>query len=181
MDTQTNKKRERAGRAEINRQWLIDSEIQAIAEKLGQDHNPQSLIIFSLILSTGQKFSRLAKLDWSSFNGRLGIIRIADRSIRLTETVAKGLELLREQATGEKQKLFSLKYEKFWHYLARACARSDIPEIGVLELRNTFALKHWQTYQSKARLKDDLGLYSLRYLPKEIFQARPAPLFQGVL
>ena len=163
------------------RLWLKDHEIKGIAESLAMLQNPESHIIFGLLLSTGQKFSRLAKVRWNDFNARLGIIRIGDRSVKLPESVVKGIEALREKAISESHPIISLQYSKYWHYQSRASVRAGFSECGVMEVRNTFCLKHWQAYQDKARLKADLGLSNIRHIPKEIFQAGPAPLFQGVL
>ena len=161
--------------------WLTDSQIRDISGELALAQNPQHLISFQLLLSTGQKFSRLAKARWGAFNARLGIIRIGDRSIRLPANLAQGLEGLRESALAEDDPILTIKYKKFWAVLEKVCVRLGIEPSGVLSLRNTFALRHWQAYQSRARLREDLGLSSLRHLPKEIFQARPQALFQGVI
>ena len=161
--------------------WLSDTEIKAISAELELSHNPEHLIIFQLLLCTGHKFSRLAKVTWGEFNARLGILYLGDRAVRLPDTVAKGLLGLREFATGEDKPIIKTRYKKFWEALERVCNRLGIEQTGVLCLRNTFALKHWTAYQSRAKLRHDLGLTSLRHLPKEIFQTRPQSLFQGVL
>ena len=168
-------------RAETKQLWLTDSQIKGLVGELAKCLNPQHLIAFELLLLTGQKFSRLAKVKWGDFNARLGIIYLNDKAVRLPVATAKLLKELRESAQSETAPILTIKYKKFWHYLERACLNLGIEQSGVLTIRNTFARRHFETYQSRARLKSDLGLYSLRYLPKEIFQAKPLPLFQGVL
>ena len=182
MDTQTLKEIRGPGREGIKCPWLSDKQIRDIAGFLSSLKNRENHIIFGLLLCTGQKFSRLAKVQWDSYNARLRIIRVGDRAIKLTESVATGIEGLRQEAKGESEPIIKMKYKKFWQNLETACDRLGIEPSGVLSLRNTFAMKHWQTHNSRSKLMDDLGLTTLRSLPKEIFQTRPAPsLFNGVL
>ena len=169
-------------RGVIKRHWLSDSEIRAIADFLSKAHNKEHLIIFSLLLSTGQKFSRLSKVTWDCYNSRLSILRLGDKAIAIPHTVATNLETLREQATGETAHIFKMPYKRFWSYLEKACVKLDIEQSGVLILRNTFARRHFETYHNRKRLMRDLNLTSLRHLPRSLFkQTRPQALFQGVL
>lgn len=168
-------------RAGIKQHWFKDDELRNIKEILSAHR--QSFIVFQLLLLSGQKFARLNKTTWDDFNARLGVLTIHGRAYHLPPELTEALLELRDQATGENQLIITMKYKKFWERLARACLRIGLPELGVLVLRNTFAYKHFQTYQSKNRLKKDLGLSTIRYLPKQIFTVRPVQpsLFQGVL
>ena len=164
---------------EVTKQlWLTDPEIQGLVGELRHCQNPQHLIAFELLLLTGHKFSRLAKAKWGDFNARLGLLYLNDKTIRLPVATVRLLSELRESARCESDPILTIKYKKFWAELARASARLGIREQGVLTIRNTFARRHWQTYQSRKHLRTDLGLTSLRYLPKEIFQEKPLALFQ---
>ena len=168
-------------RAVIKYPWFIDSEVSQIATFLATKQNPESLIIFALLLSTGQKFSRLKSIKWDNYNGRLGIIRLGDRSIKIPDSVAAGFELLRETAVSENQPIISKLYRVFWRELETACDRLGIENSGVLSIRNTFARKHFETFQSKQKLQSALGLTTLRSLPTSIFLPKPESLFDGVL
>lgn len=167
----------------IKKQWLDDCEVKAISEFLSAKKNKQAYLSFTLLLSSGVKYSRLKKaLLWGSYNSRLHIIRVGDRSIRVTKSVAKALLMERDNATSENSPVLTIHYKRLWDSIESACVRLKIEPSGVLTLRNTYARRHWQTYQSKHRLKRDLGLSSLRHIPKAIFQdSTPPALFVGVL
>ena len=179
----TKKSSNRAGIKPQSLLWFSKQEIKAVLTELEQVANVQYSLIFKLLLATGQKYSRLAKTPWGNFNSRLGILYLKNgRSVFLPDNTAQELSEYRETAKSELEPIIKLQYKKFWEKLEGICVRLDIKKSGVLTVRNTFAFEHWKTHKSKHKLQSDLGLSSLRYLPKEIFQTKQGTaLFQGVL
>ena len=169
-------------RERIKPQWFTDAEINELDQALSLSNNKQHLLIFRLLLLSGWKFKRLKRaLKWDCFNSRLGIITLSNRTIQLPTATLDLLSELREQATSEDSLIIKIDYTFFWHYFVRKAFEIGITKIGAKQLRNTFCVKHWKQYKSKKLLQSDMGLSTLRYLPKEIFQVTTTPLFQGVL
>ena len=159
--------------------WLSNEQIKVLSVDLRRVKNKQHFLAFSLLLNTGRKFSKLAKIRWRSINLRLGLIYLNDRVVKLTKETIEVLEELRETATNEHEKIFSVKFEKFWHKFARICADQKMPQMGAKVLKHTFARRHYQIYQDKKKLAHAMGLSTVRYLPKQIFEnINPIPLFQ---
>ena len=173
----TNKREVTKGQS---RCWLIPTEIRAISECLIKNRNKELYPIFRLLLETGLKYSKLAKLNWDSFNLRLGQVTIGKHKVLLSESASKSLMKIRELARSENQKVILIPYRSFWSRLEKICVRLGIEQTGVLTLRNTFAYIHWITYQDKQKLLSDLQIKNGRHLPSAIFQSRQRPLFQEV-
>ena len=167
--------------------WLENRQIEQISERLGNirsvQYPYQYQLIFNLLILTGEKFSRLEKsLMWGDLNLATGVMRLNGRVISIPQHTISILKKLRETAISETSLVIKVKYKKFWSKFARACVQIGIGEQGVLILRNTFIRKHFLTFQSLKRLKADLNISTLKYLPKKLFEnIKPIPLFAEVL
>ena len=161
----------------INRHWLTDREITKILERLEDLRNPQPAIVFGILLSTGQKFSNIRRLKWDGFNSRLLTLRINNKYIPIPKRVSRRLAIMREKASGPNQQIFTIQYKQFWDFMAKISDKNGLKKCGVLVVRNTFAYRHYQIYQSKIRLKHALGLTSIRHVPESVFNAKPRSIF----
>ena len=163
------------------RSYLTDAQISKIADTLDQSYNQKYLIGFYLCLVSGQKFTHLKRLKWDSYNGRMALIRMGDRTIRLPKKLNQKIDKLRDKARSEKSLIMPIQYKIFWSNLDKIGIEMGIHKMGVLKLRNTFARRHYARYQNKHQLKQALGLSSLRYIPDDIWRAKKEPLFSDLL
>ena len=182
------KKRKKKQKGMIKRQrqnkpksYLTDAQILKIGELLEQNYNARVMIGFYLCLISGQKFCRLGKIKWDSYNARLAVIRMEDKTLYLPEKLNKKILKERSKARSETSRIMPIKYSVFWNCLETLGVKMSIKKLGVLKLRHTFCRRHYARHQSKFKLKCDLGIQNMRYLPADIFEAKKEPLFNDIL
>lgn len=148
--------------------WLSEKEYLSLSGQL----SGETKIIFQLILSTGQQFKRLKKLQWSVFNSRLATLNVGDRVCKIPVATALSLDNLRNNAESEDSPIFTIQYNQAWWQASRAYYSLGIDQTaGCLKLpKFTFARKHFEIYKNKAKLARDLGLSTTRWIPKQVFQ-----------
>lgn len=161
--------------------WLSDLQIRDISQALEDLQSPETLLAYQLLLLSGQKFTHLSYTPWGAYNSFLKRIFINGKTIKLPESVCSVLNYLREFANKEEQPIFSIDYHRFWWVFSSTCMRLDISHhrLGVYLIRNTYAHRHWQMYQCRNKMRYDMSLTTLRYIPKQVFQAKPITIFNG--
>ena len=162
--------------------WLSSRQIRELSCEIENYDNLEYLLSYHILLISGQKFSKVRKTRWCSYNSLAGAILMAGVRIKLTSQAIKIMDYLQMSATHESHPIIKINYPAFWRVLARCFYKIRIADggLGVKILRNTFAYRHYNFYQDKARLRRDMGLSSLRHLPKEIFQFKRVNLFDDV-
>ena len=164
--------------------FLSNAEISTIMDFLNTRPNKAHALITQLTLCTGARFSELKALPWGAYNSRLSSLRIKNRTVFLHAELKAELDNLRENAKSEWAFIVPVNYKNYHRVLRTAFDRAGIISPKTfLSLRLSFCARHFQVYQSRKMLKAQLGLTTLRYLPREIFSAPRAGalnLFQGV-
>lgn len=159
--------------AVIKRQWLKADELTQVSELLSKRLNPGHLLCFRLALATGRRFRELADISWDNFNARSGTLNFSGSKLVLYPKLAKELSALREQAEHPDQRILNIQYKNFFRVLKCCFVQAGIDQKNCFRLlRQTFIREHFQVYQSKKLLKVQLGLNSLRRLPKTLFQSK---------
>lgn len=148
--------------------WLSQSEIQAVSQAI---QGTQARLIFQIMVATGQKFSRIKETQWLAFNKRLNTLDFNNHNTCLPDTTALELSILRQTAKAEDCPIFSISYRQAWQQVSRAYFKVGIEQTaGPLKLaKYSFARRHYETYQNKKKLADDMGLTTARWIPKQVF------------
>ena len=153
--------------------WLNSGEIKALSDHL----SGEARLIFQIMVSTGQRFSRIKKTKWHGFNAGLATLDFAGQNRRLPVATARALAELRKTAVSGETPIFKMQYKQVWNQVSKAYFKAGIKQsAGCLKMAKlTFARRHFETYRNKARLARDMGLTTARWIPKAVFQFSGPP------
>ena len=158
----------------IEKHWLTGSQSREISRELkGQDR-----LIFQILVSCGQRFSRINDLKWESFNAKLRTLNFGLITFRIPVATALALEKMRANAVGEGSRIFSTTYKPVWHRTSSVYYKLGIDQsVGCIrKARLTFARRHFIYYRNKVSLAFCMDLKSIRWIDKSVFKVNgPTP------
>ena len=172
--TETLLKRDKATKTSRKRKWLTDNELKTLSDLL----KGEAQIILQITSGTGVKYSKIAKSRWHSFNKTTGTLILNGVARKLPNETVNLLLALRENAKSENDLIFKLIYKKCWEKLSRVYYKAGIcQKLGCFKLLKwSFARRHFTIHRSKTKLAEAMGLRTVRWLPKEIFNiTNPSP------
>ena len=163
--------------------WLNNQQIRSLNIELDKISNLEYLLAYQFLLITGRKFNMFKQIKWGDYNALNRSVLLPDKKIKVSVNMIKVLDYLRLQARSESQQIIKITYTSFWRGLTRCYFKIGIDDarLGVKLLRNTYAFRHWNFYQNKARLKFDMGIKNMRFLPPEIFEYKQLNLFDDCI
>lgn len=156
---------------------LTDKEIASVFEYMKSLKNIEHALVFRLVLATGAKIAEIKKIKWGDCNLRLGRIAFKNRMLTVPAPLSNDLAKLRDKiAISEDQFIFKSIYRENWRGLKTCLDRFEIDTKPWLAIRYSYIARFMKIYGDKKKLKAQLGLTTLRHVPKYILNTPKASL-----
>ena len=157
---------------------LTEAEITAIFNQFKNFKNSEHVLLFRFILATGAKMRESKNLCWGELNCNTGRVTFKNRVIYIPETLAKDFLAYRDKiAISEDQSIFESIYRENWRTLQTALDRLGITtKYAWLAVRYSYIARFMALYGDKKRLQKQLGLASLRWIPKYLLETKTKPV-----
>ena len=154
---------------------LTEAELSAVYYHLKFFRNSEHILLFRFILATGAKMQESKDLRWCDLNCNTGQVTFKNRVVYIPQSLTKEFLQYRDKvATADDQSIFEGIYRENWRALQTALDRLGITTKRAWQaVRYSYIARFMSLYGDKKRLKKQLGLVSLRRLPKYLLQLEP--------